>query len=416
MVLLQRMFTFEHTNQYMIKLGLIREGKVPPDSRVAIIPEQAKAIEKDGQYKILVQPSPNRCYTDEEYLAAGLSLSDNMEECDFLLGIKEVPKDQLLPGKKYFFFSHTYKKQPYNQALLQKIIDDKVTLLDYELLTNEKGQRVIAFGYFAGMVGAHNALYTYAQRSKLFEIKRLKDCFDYAEAVEMYKQIKFPPIKIVLTGTGRVGSGAEQVLLDMGIQKVDKEDFLHKTYPHAVFTQLAPVDYVSRKDGSDFELPHFFDHPKDYKSIFAPYTKIADVMINGIYWDNDAPAFFTIQEMQQAEWNIKVIADVTCDIAPVSSIPSTLFASTIANPIFGFDPKTGEQTEPHKEGVVDMMTVDNLPNELPRDASKAFGEMYTEFVLGELENADSKLLERSMIAVQGRLGPHYQYLDGYVKV
>ena len=400
----------------MIKIGLIREGKTPPDSRVALTPIQAKTIEDTGQFKILVQPSPTRCYTDQEYFSAGLSLSDDMESCDFLLGIKEVPKDQLIQGKNYFFFSHTYKKQPYNQTLLQKIIDDKITLLDYELLTNEKNQRVIAFGYFAGMVGAHNALYAYAQRTNDFEIKRLKDCFDYAEAKEMYTKISFPAIKIVLTGTGRVGSGAEQVLLDMGIQKVAKNDILNNEFTEAVFTQLAPEDYVATKDGSAFDLHHFFKNPKAYKSIFTPYTEVADIMINGIYWDNDAPAFFNIDDMKQTAWNIKVIADVTCDIAPVSSIPATLFASTIADPIFGFDPIKGIQAEPHKKGIVDMMTVDNLPNELPRDASQAFGEMFQEHVLAELNKDKSKLLERSMIASDGRLGPHYQYLDGYVKV
>lgn len=400
----------------MIKLGLIREGKVPPDSRVAITPLQAKAIEKDGPYKILVQPSPNRCYTDQEYLAAGLSLSDNMEECDFLLGIKEVPKNQLIAGKKYFFFSHTYKKQVYNQTLLQKIIDDHVTLYDYELLTNEQGQRVIAFGYFAGMVGAHNALYTYASRTKQFELKRLKDCFDYAEATELYKQTSFPPIKIVLTGTGRVGSGAAKVLEDMGIKKVSPSTFLSEQTNEAVFTQLAPADYAARLDEAPFENQYFYDNPKAHKSIFEPYTKVADIMVNGIYWDNDAPAFFRVTDMQADSWAIKVIADVTCDIAPVSSIPSTLFASTIADPIFGFDPHTGKETAPHEDGVVDMMTVDNLPNELPRDASKAFGEMFTEHVLHTLADPSSKLLERSMIATRGLLGPHYKYLsEDYVQ-
>lgn len=400
----------------MIKIGLINEGKVPPDSRVAITPKQAKAIEQGEKYKILVQPSPNRCYTDEEYLSAGLSLSDDMEGCDFLLGIKEVPKDQLIANKKYFFFSHTYKKQTYNQALLQKIIDQNITLFDYELLTNDKGQRVIAFGFFAGMVGAHNALFTYAQRTKLFELKRLKDCFDYAEAIELYKQTKFPALKIVLTGTGRVGGGAAKVLQDMGIKKVSPKAFLTEEATEAVFTQLAPEDYAARKDGSAFENQYFFDNPKEHKSIFAPYTKVADIMINGIYWDNDAPAFFTTEEMRFPHWNIKVIADVTCDIAPVSSIPSTLFASTIADPIFGFDPQSGSQSEPHADGIIDMMTVDNLPNELPRDASQAFGEMFTEYVLDTLGDSDSKLLERSMLASNGRLGPHFKYLgEDYVK-
>ena len=139
-------------------------------------------------------------------------------------------------------------------------------------------------------------------------------------------------------------------------------------------------------------------------------------MINGIYWDNEAPAFFELDEMKSSDWNIKVIADVTCDIAPVSSIPSTLFASTIADPIFGFDPKTGLQTEPHKKGIIDMMTIDNLPNELPRDASKAFGEMFTEHVLSTLHDSQSPLLQGSMIANNGQLGPHYKYLaEDYVK-
>jgi len=400
----------------MIKIGLIREGKVPPDSRVALIPEQVKAIEASGKYKVLVQPSPTRCYTDEEYLAEGLSLSDDMASCDYLLGIKEVPKDQLIPNKKYFFFSHTYKKQPYNQALLQKIIDEHITLLDYELLTNEKGNRVIAFGFFAGMVGAHNALYTYAQRTKSFALKRLKDCFDYAEAVQMYKTISFPPVKIVLTGTGRVGRGAAKVLTDMGIRKVEPSEFINDSFTEAVFTQLAPEHYVERTDGSPYITQHFYDNPKTYTSIFEPYTKAADIMINGIYWANDAPAFFTVDDMRQSDWSIKVIADVTCDIAPVSSIPSTLFASTIADPIFGFDPKTGKQTDPHQKGVLDMMTIDNLPNELPRDASQAFGEMFMDHVLDELGDANSQILQRSMIASNGKLGPHYKYLsEDYVE-
>jgi len=175
---------------------------------------------------------------------------------------------------------------------------------------------------------------------------------------------------------------------------------------------LTPEEYVSRKNGAPYVKQHFYKNPKEYKSIFGPYTEIADIMINGIYWDNDAPAFFSIDDMKTKNWKIKVIADVTCDIAPVSSIPSTLFASTIADPIFGFDPKTGSQSEPHGSGIVDMMTIDNLPNELPRDASKAFGEMFTKYVLNDLEDAyNSKLLKGSMIASEGKLGPNYKYLS-----
>lgn len=400
----------------MITLGLIREGKVPPDSRVALIPEQVKEIQESGKFKVIVQPSPNRCYADREYEALGLTMSENISACDYLIGIKEVPKSHLISNKKYFFFSHTFKKQSYNQALLQKIIDEKITLIDYEVLKDQNNKRVIAFGYFAGMVGAHNALYTYAQRTGKLSLKRLKDCFDYLEAKEIYKTLKIPPIKFVLTGTGRVGSGAKKVLKDMGVTEVSINDFLKNQYAVPVFTQLNPLDYVSRIDGKFLPVEDFFKNPKEYKSSFEPFTKTADVMINGIYWDNDAPAFFSIQDMAKEDFKIKVISDVTCDIAPVSSIPSTLRASTIADPIFGFDPKTGKESEAHQEHVIDMMTIDNLPNELPRDASKAFGEMFIEHVLHELEKEKSELITNSSIAIAGKLGPNFQYLDDYVKV
>ena len=281
-------------------------------------------------------------------------------------------------------------------------------------MTAENGQRLIAFGVFAGMVGAHNALWTYAQRIGEFSFPRIKDLFDYEAAKKVYEQTKFPNIKIVLTGAGRVGSGAAMVLGDMGIKQVSPEKFLNEKSDYPVFTQLDCQDYVERKDGSKFDLNHFFKNPGEFTSIFKPYTEVADIMINGIYWDNAAPAFFTLEEMKSADFNIKVISDVTCDIAPVSSIPSTLFASTIADPIFGFDPNKGEATEPHGEGIIDMMTIDNLPNELPRDASRAFGEQFLKNIAPEFLNFEhSKILERATIAKEGKLGPYFAYLEDY---
>lgn len=399
-----------------MKIGIIREGKVPPDSRVPLIPEQCASVL--GQYEgldIVVQPSPGRCYPNEAYRHHNISLTENIEDCEVLMGVKEVPIEQLIPNKTYFFFSHTIKEQPYNRQLLQAILEKNIRLIDYEVLTNERGKRLIAFGKFAGMVGAHNGIMTYGQRTGLFDLIRMNECLDYAEARKVYKKMKWPPMKVVLTGTGRVGKGAALVLQDMGLQEVEPDAFLNEEYKEAVFTVLACADYAARKDGKPFQKQDFYRNPSAYKSIFAPYASVADVMINGIYWDNDAPAFFTIDEMQSNDFNIQVVADVTCDIAPISSIPSTLRPSTIPDPVFGFNPETGEETEPYQPHSVDMMTIDNLPNELPRDASKAFGQQFIEFILPELLKPNSKIIERATVAADSKLGLHFQYLKEYVE-
>ena len=398
-----------------MKIGIIREGKVPPDSRVPLTPQQCAYLMNKYPIEVLVQRSPNRCYSDEEYQKEGVILVDEVTNCPVLMGVKEVPIDQLIADKVYFFFSHTFKKQVYNRGLLQAILQKNIHIIDYEALTNEKGQRLIAFGRFAGMVGAHNGILTYGKRSGLFQLPRMKDCKDYAEAKVHYSNTTLPAMKIVLTGGGRVAGGAAMVLSDMGIRQVTPEVFLEKDFDEAVFTQLGCKDYVARKDGSPYEDSYFFANPTEHQSIFAPYTKVADVMVNGIFWDNKAPAFFSKDEMKADDFNIQVIADVTCDIAPISSIPSTLRASTIADPFFGYDPQSEQETAPFSENSIDMMTIDNLPNELPRDASQSFGEQFMEHIIEELiQMEDSGVIERASVAVNGELGKHYKYLTDFV--
>ena len=397
-----------------MKIGIIREGKTPPDSRVPLTPAQCKSIVEQNDVEVFIQPSPIRCYKDEEYQSLGLTLKENISECDILLGVKEVPINQLIKNKTYFFFSHTIKEQPYNRKLLLAILEKQIKLIDYEVLKRENGSRLIAFGKFAGMVGAHNAILTYGARTGAFSLKRMKDCYDYAEAKSIYKELRLPPIKIVLTGTGRVGCGAAKVLSDMGIIQVPPQDFLKRKFREVVFTQLECRDYAGRIDGTPFDKQDFYNHPDAYKSIFAPYAHKADIMINGIYWDNNAPAFFTKEEMGDRQFKIEVIADVTCDIAPVSSIPSTLRASTIAEPFFGYDPVSELEIAPFQENGIDMMTIDNLPNELPRDASEAFGQQFSERILPELLTENSDVIERATVAANGHLGKHFGYLNNYV--
>jgi len=398
-----------------MKIGIIREGKNPPDSRVVLGPRQCRSLIDQG-VDLVVQSSDVRCFTDEQYRELSIPVVQDVNDRDILLGVKEVPIDMLIEGKTYFFFSHTIKKQSYNQPLLRAVIDKKINLLDYEVLINERGARVIAFGKFAGMVGAHNALWTYGKRTGIFELPRMQDLYDYEAAKDIYRSLAIPKLKIVLTGTGRVANGAAQVLRDMGIEKVRPIDYVTKTYKKPVFTQLHSFYYAKRKDCNEFDdVQDFYNNPSDYESDFDHFLPMSDIMINGIYWDNKAPAFFTKKQMKQKDFKIKVIADVTCDIAPVSSIPSTLKASTIDNPVFGYDPKTEMESEPFLPNVVDMMTIDNLPNEMPRDASVAFGDMFIEHVLPELNIAESQMLERASIAIDGKLGPKFQYLEDYLK-
>ncbi|HLT95021.1 MAG TPA: NAD(P)-dependent oxidoreductase [Membranihabitans sp.] len=398
-----------------MKIGIIREGKVPHDARVVLKPAQCAFLRKNEGANLVVQASHVRCYTDDEYRDQGVPVVESVEDCDLLIGVKEVPIDQLIPDKTYFFFSHTIKEQPYNRDLLKAILRKNIRLIDYEVLTDAAGRRLIAFGFFAGMVGAHNALWTYGKRTGEFELGRMKDAFDYGQIKKSYKTISWPPVKIILTGKGRVGAGAAQVLEDMGIRKVTPDQFLQVDYKEAVFTQIDYEEYVRPKEDSGRKSGDFFQYPSDFESTFKPYTETADIMINGVYWDNHAPAFFTKEDMRSENFRMRTIADITCDIAPVASIPSTIRATTIDNPVFGYDPILEQETEPYQDGVIDMMTIDNLPNELPRDASTSFGQQFIEHIWPEIKAQafDQDILRRATIAERGKLGPDFAYLTQY---
>lgn len=405
-----------------LRIGIIREGKVPPDSRVAFPPEIAAAALAQEEIELKVQPSPGRCFPDAMYEELGVPIDEDLSDCDVLIGVKEVPISLIVPDKTYFFFSHTHKEQAYNRELLRAVLDKRVRLIDYELLTNDKGSRLIAFGRFAGMVGAHHAMRAWGIRTGNFDLPQMNTFEDYEAAKSAYPstssgQAAFPSfgnVRIVVTGTGRVGKGAVEVLRDAGFTEVVHEEFLAGKTSGPVFTQVGVKNYVQRKDGRPFSKKDFYAHPTEFESSFLPYTKVADVMVHGIFWDNSAPAMFTVEEMADPAFNIQVIADVTCDIAPLTSMPATLKASTIADPYFGFDPKTGQEVDAWRKDAVTMMTVDNLPNELPRDASKSFGSTYLKVILPELLKARSAILDRATIAKDGNLTDRYSYLQGFV--
>lgn len=401
----------------MTKIGIIREYKVPPDARVPLSPEQCReAMNRFENLEIVVQPSPIRSFRDEEFVAAGIKMQDDLSDCDVLLGVKEVPVEKLIAEKTYLFFTHTIKKQPYNRHLLQALLEKKIRAVDYEVITDEKNQRLIAFGFYAGVVGAHNSLWVWGKRTGDFALPRMIESRDYAEVKNFYKKTMLPPLRIVLTGGGRVASGAVRTLLDMGIRQVLPADFLKKTYPHAVFTQLHAIDYVERLDGEPFDKSHFYRHPEAYRSKFLPYTERSDIFINGIFYDGKAPAFFSLEDMASPKFRMQVIGDITCDIMPGASVPCTIRPTKINDPVFGFDPKTGAEVPAFSKNGVDIMAIDNLPSELPRDASVFFGKQLIENVLPELlRGRASGAVVRGMICEKGALTEPFRYLTDYVE-
>lgn len=398
-----------------MKIGIIKEGKIPVDHRVPFTPEHCKALKETYGVEVVVQPSPIRCYKDEEYSQAGISLQEDINDCDLLVGVKEVPLESLIPNKTYFFFSHTIKKQLYNKILLQTVLSNNIRLIDYECLREISGKRVVAFGRWAGIVGAYNGLITYGKKYKTFGLKPANECFDLAELHQELKKVTLPNIKIVLTGGGRVSQGAMEILDKAGIVKVNVEDFLSKSYDKAVYCQLETSDYNKPINGGEFIEPDFYTKPHLYTSNFERFTKVSDLLIAGAYWDPKAPTLYSKEDTQKADFKIKVIADITCDIE--GSIPTTVKPSTIADPFYDYNPSTlSEDIAFSKKDNISVMAVDNLPCELPRDASKSFGDQLLKNVMPNLLGHDeTRMIHRGAITTtSGELNEDYIYLSDYI--
>lgn len=399
-----------------MKIGILREEKFPRDSRVPLTPSQCKYLmERNPEIEVTVQPSKYRCFTNEEFSYQGITLSENLSDCDMLMGVKEVPKELLLPNKNYIFFSHVIKKQPRNRKMLQAVLQKNIRLLDWECMKDKKGKRVIAFGRWAGIVGAYHALRMVGFRTSRFRLRQMIDCLNFAEAQKELEKLDLPNWKIVLTGTGRVSEGAAFLLDVAGIKKVSPYNFCYNEFEDPVYTQLASADMYYKEGQEKFDPVSYHNKPEEYKSSFYPFTKAADVFINGIYWDQRIPVFFSKQQMAEKDFRLKIISDITCDIAPESSVPSTLYASSIADPYYGYNIATGELIQTFQEDSIDVMAIDNLPNELPRDASEDFGNMIINRIIPELQkDTESEMITGATIAQNGQLNVPFLYLSDYV--
>ncbi|MFT4831519.1 MAG: saccharopine dehydrogenase (NAD+, L-lysine-forming) [Psychroserpens sp.] len=398
-----------------MKFGIIRERKNPPDRRVVLSPEACLKLRSIyPNATIIVEPSPIRIFKDEEYSKIGFEVASKMEECDVLLGVKEVPMEDLIPNKKYFFFSHTIKKQPYNRELLQAILEKNIELYDHEVITNPNGQRLVAFGRYAGIVGAYNGIRAYGLKFDLFNLPKAEDLVDQKALITELQNINLPNIKILLSGRGRVGNGAKEMLDAMGIKKVNVEEYLHDEFQEPVYCQIDASEYNKRKDGVRGNKADFFAHPEEYKSNFIRFTKVTDFYIAGHFYGDGAPYLFTREDAKDPSFKIKVVADVSCDIdGPVAT---TIKPSTIADPIYGYDAASETEVKFKNETAIAVMAVDNLPCELPRDASVGFGDAFLKNVIPAFFNDDADgVLLRARMTQNGKLTERYSYLQDFVE-
>lgn len=398
-----------------IKLGIIKEGKIPLDKRVPFTPAQAGELEnKFAALTVYCQSSNIRCFKDEEYIQHGVKVNERVDDCDILMGVKEVPIDELIPNKTYFFFSHTIKQQPYNRKLLQAVLEKNIRLIDYEILTDAEDHRIVAFGRYAGIVGAYNAIWTYGKRYHLFNTRRAHECFDLDDLKTEFGKINLPPVKIALTGGGRVAKGAIEALIGMNIRRVTADEFLSQHFDVPVYCQLNTRDYNLPKDGGEFIRSDFYKNPENYDGDFLKYTRVADMLIAGAYWDPKAPVLFTREDIMKPSFRLRVIADITCDID--GSIPATKKPCTIEAPIYDYNPSEDKVESPlTDEANLTVMAVDNLPCELPRNSSEDFGGELITHVLPHLLGDDREgIIRRATITDKGSLTKRFSYLENYL--
>ncbi len=397
-----------------IKFALIKERKNPPDRRVVFTPQSCQQLKADfNAAEIIVESSDIRVFNDSRYADAGVEVVSDVSDADVMFGVKEVPVEALIPNKKYFFFSHTIKKQPYNRVLLKAILEKNIEFYDHETIVNGKDLRLIGFGRYAGIVGAYNGFRAWGLKYKSWNLPKANTLADQKALIETLNNISLPNIKILLTGHGKVARGSKEMLDAMHVKEVSVDDYLNQTYSEAVYCVADVLDYNKRVDGRVFDKYDMYYNPKDYVSDFMRFAKVTDYFIAGHFYGDDAPYLYTREDVRSKNFNIKVVADVSCDIdGPVAT---TLRPSTIANPIYGYDPATETEIDFMDDKAIVVMAVDNLPCELPKDASEGFGELFLEQVIPAFFNGDvDGILERARMTKNGKLTERYAYLQAYV--
>ncbi|MBF4484449.1 NAD(P)-dependent oxidoreductase [Flavobacterium sp. CSZ] len=397
-----------------MKFGIIKERKNPPDRRVVFSPnELAKLKQTYDDAVVEVESSDIRIFSDVQYKSMGITVTDDVSGSDVLFGVKEVPVDSLIPNKAYFFFSHTIKKQPYNQKLLKSILEKNIDLYDHETIVDDQNRRLIGFGKYAGMVGVYNGIRAFGIKFELFKLPKAETLAGKDALIAHLKRLNLPALKFVITGTGKVGSGAKEILDAIKVKEITVENYLSKNYAQPVYVQLDVLEYNKRIDGLEKDFNDFVAHPDEYVSDFEKFTKVTDIYFAGHFYATGAPMILSREMLNASDCKLKVVADISCDVN--GPIACTLRSSTIEEPIYGYFPLEDKEVEVFHPAAVVVMAVDNLPCEIPKDASEGFGEQFMEHVIPAFFNGDKDgILQRAKITENGKLTERFSYLQDYV--
>ncbi len=432
-------------------IGIRKENKYPTEKRAPISPAQVEYLVREKKVKVTIEPSEQRVYRDEEYRQAGAEISEDLNGCNLIFGVKEIPVESFLPDRAYCFFSHTIKGQPYNMPMLQHILETGVTLIDYEKVTNEAGKRLIFFGPFAGYAGMINSLSTLGNRLKweglqtpFSDIQQARD-YDSLDAARAAirnagRQIadaglpeELSPLIIGFTGDGQVSHGAQEIFDLLPFEEIRPEQlegfmkkggFSRHLLYKVVFRE--PDMFRPLNPEHSFDLQEYYNFPENYVSKFEAYIPYLTVLVNGIYWDERYPRLLT-KEFLRTDYRmnpnrrLRVVGDITCDIE--GSIECNVKSTNSRNPVYVYEPLSDVTRDGWEgEGPV-ILAVDKLPSELPREATVSFGEALLPFVPA-LAAADFTAefpelqipseMKRAVIAHQGQLTPDYRYLSGFL--
>ncbi|WP_179333178.1 NAD(P)-dependent oxidoreductase [Winogradskyella costae] len=394
--------------------AIIKERKNPPDRRVVFSPEHlAEARSQFPEATFIVESSDIRIFPDDAYRKLGFEVLDDVSHADVMIGVKEVPIENLIPNKKYFYFSHTIKKQPYNRKLLLAMLEKNIEMFDHETIVRKTGARLIGFGRYAGLVGAYNGFRALGLRDGLFTLPKVETLADLNEVKSELDKITIPNIKILLTGTGKVAHGAKEILDHLGIKQISDALYLTSQFTEPVYVMADVMEYAKRTDGKVGDRFKFYKDPFGYESNFMPYAKETDYFIAGHFYGNNAPYLFTREDAKHPDFKINLVSDISCDIdGPVAS---TIRPSTIEDPFYGYDPHTEKEVAYDAKGAITVMAVDNLPCELPKDASEGFGETFLEHVIPAFFNNDEReILKRAQMTENGKLTKRFSYLQDYI--
>lgn len=430
----------------MKTLGIVKETKNNWERRVPLNPEAVKELINKG-FDVVIQPSEIRIYSDEEFEAVGAKVCNDLSECDFIIGVKEIPISEIIPDIPHLFFSHVIKGQEYNMPMLQYIIDKNVTLLDYEKIADEENRRLVFFGEYAGNAGMIDTLHGLGKRLKehygldtpflkvkhAFQYKSVKDAIKHLKVIG--KEIeenglpdKITPLNIFLMGYGHVSHGARLILEALPIEEIPPEELLAKQPElknnKIYLTTFKEKHMVERIDGGVFSLPHYYNHPGNYRSRMEKYLMYCSVYINAIYWDPHSPVFlpkYLLQKMQTKKQKLIIIGDITCDIK--GSVAATVKHTWPDNPVFIYNAKTGNTTDDYEGEGFAVMAVDNLPCEFPQESSDNFSKTVMPLMESMLLNDYSKSIhdsslpdeiKKACITHQGKLEKDYKYLREFL--